>query len=751
MKKIVGRVLLSYMFIYILIGCNGITEQNSINRIYNTKVNKKGPVLGYSATSGVILLSVDGAYFKDLNKNGELDKYEDWRLSGKERAKDLVSQMTNEQIAGLMLYGDHQNLDNDSLTGRHKHLMDLEIRHILIDHVPNPDAAAIWNNNAQAYVEAKGLGIPLNNSSDPRHTSDGSEGINGGAGGQISLWPEGLGMAATFNPEFIKLFGHIAAQEYRALGITTALSPQIDLGTEPRWFRITGSFGEDPQLSADMAQAYIDGFQTSFGKDEIKDGWGYNSVNCMVKHWPGGGPVESGRDAHFRFGKLAVYPGNNFQEHFIPFTEGAFNLKGKTQKASSVMPYYTICFNQDTMYGENVGNSFSKYMITDLLRDKYDYDGVVCTDWHIMGGRKWGVERLKKTERFYKSLMAGVDQIGGENSPKRLLQAFQIGIEEHGEKVMRERIEQSAARLLCNIFQVGLFENPYLNPEASAKIVGNPEFVKKGYKAQLKSIVMLKNKDSVLPVKKDKVVYIPKVYTSRGKDHMGKVIHESYDYPVNIELVKKYFSVTEDASKADVALVFVKGPIPGLGFDRGGEGYIPISLQYGSYTAEYARATSIAPEKLEDPINTNRSYKGKTITVSNSADLKTILDTKKAMGSKPVIVSLALTNPAVVSEFEKDVQGLLVSFGVQSMALLDILSGKAAPSGLLPVQMPANMKTVEEQKEDVPHDMECHIDSEGNKYDFAFGLSWKGVINDSRTVKYKISQTRSFLMQKEQD
>ncbi|MBD0333244.1 MAG: glycoside hydrolase family 3 C-terminal domain-containing protein, partial [Chitinophagaceae bacterium] len=162
-----------------------------------------------------------------------------------------------------------------------------------------------------------------------------------------------------------------------------------------------------------------------------------------------------------------------------------------------------------------------------------------------------------------------------------------------------------------------------------------------------------------------------------------------------------------------------------------------ISLQYGSYTAKHARAQSIAAgDSVVDPTITNRSYKDKTVTATNSTDLKTILDTKAAMGGKPVIVSLALLNPAIVAEFEKEVQGIIASFGVQDQALLDIISGAAMPSGLLPVQMPANMKTVEEQNEDVPHDMECHVDSEAHKYDFAFGLNWNGVIKDARTIKY---------------
>lgn len=744
--------------------------------------NPAGPTLGYSSLSGVKILTVNGLPFKDLNKNGKLDRYEDWRLSVEERAKDLAGKLSVEQIAGLMLYSGHQAVPAAprgfgaatyggkpfpesgaqafELSDQQKgFLTDDNLRHVLVTRVQSPEVAARWNNNVQALVEGQGLGIPANNSSDPRHNAVASAEYNFGAGGTISMWPEALGLAATFDPALVQRFGSIAAKEYRALGIATALSPQVDLGTEPRWNRLNGTFGEDPQLSADMARAYIDGFQTSTGKAEIKGGWGFGSVNAMVKHWPSGGPEEGGRDGHFAYGKFAVYPGNNFQTGLTPFIDGAFKLAGKTGKAAAVMPYYTISFNQDKKYGENVGNGFSKYIITDLLRKKYGYDGVVCTDWLITGdegkgpdvfaGKPWGVEKLSVAERHYKVLMAGVDQFGGNNAAGPVLEAYQMGVKEHGEKWMRQRFEGSAVRLLRNMFQVGLFENPYLNPDSSTQTVGKPEYMNAGYGAQLKSIVLLKNKSKVLPLKKGITVYIPKRTTPAGRDWFGNVTPEKVDYPVNMELVKKYFNVTDDPASADVAIVFAKGPNGGVGYDKedktnGGNGYVPISLQYGPYTAEHAREQSIAAgDPVIDPEVTNRSYKGKTVTASNHAELKTIIDTRAAMKGKPVIVSLALSAPAVVAEFEKEVQGIIASFGVQDQALLDILSGMAEPSALLPIQMPANMKTVELQHEDVPHDMEVHVDSEGHKYDFAFGLNWKGVIKDKRTQKYKKGTTKA--------
>lgn len=743
--------------------------------------NKQGAVLGYSLSSGVKIISINGLAFKDLNRNGKLDIYEDWRLPADTRAKDLASRMSVAQIAGLMLYSAHQAIPSvpkgfgagtyngkpiqesganawDVSDQQKAFLLKDNVRHVLVTRVQSAEVAAKWNNAVQSLIEGEGLGIPANNSSDPRNGVVASTEYNAGAGGSISMWPEELGLAATFSPSLVENFGHTAAKEYRALGITTALSPQVDLATEPRWSRVHGTFGEDPLLSADMSRAYIDGFQTSLGSDEIKNGWGYASVNAMVKHWPGGGPEEGGRDAHFAYGKFAVYPGNNLPAHLRPFTEGAFRLNGKTRSASALMPYYTISYGRDIANRENVGNGYSKYLITDLLRRQYHYDGVVCTDWlvtadegkspDVFAGKSWGVEKLSVAERHYKVLMAGVDQFGGNNDAGPVLEAYQMGVKEHGEPFMRRRFEQSAVRLLRNIFQVGLFENPYVDPAVSSKTVGRSDYMKAGFDAQLKSVVLVKNKGSVLPIAKTKTVYIPKQFTPGARGWFGDVTPEKLDYPVNRELVKKYFNVTDDPAMADIAIVFARGPILNVGYDKedrskGGNGYIPISLQYGPYTADLARKQSMAAgDPVVDPAITNRSYYGKRVTAANYKELQTILDTKAAMKGKPVIVSLSLANPVVVAEFEKDIEGLIINFGVQDQALLEIIAGKAEPSGLLPVQMPADMKTVETQLEDLPHDMRPYKDSQGHLYDFAFGMNWKGVINDERTKKYAVSKAK---------
>ena len=753
------------------------TKTTITEGIYKIKVNEQ-ITLAYATESGVKIILKDGLPFKDLNKNAVVDVYEDWRLDVNTRAKDLASKMSVEQIAGLMLYSGHQSIPmppagmfkasyggkafaesgakpSDLTDQQIEFLKKDNLRHVLVTSLASPEAAAIWNNNVQKLVEGIGMGIPANNSSDPRNGANKEAEYNAGSGGAISQWPEELGLAATFDPNITLQFGSIASKEYRALGIATALSPQIDLATEPRWNRFVGTFGEDPNLATDMSRAYVDGFQTSPQSIKAYDGWGNYSVNAMVKHWPSGGPEEGGRDAHFAYGKFAVYPGNNFQMHLRTFTEGAFKLNGSTKKAAAVMPYYTISYNQDTKNGENVGNGYSKYLVTDLLRNKYGYDGVVCTDWLVTAnegpkpdmfmGKSWGTEKLSVAERHYKVLMAGVDQFGGNNDAKPVLEAYAMGVKEYGEAFMRKRFEQSAVRLLLNIFRVGLFENPYVDPNETKVIVGKPEFMKAGYDAQLKSIVLIKNQNKTLPIAKGKTVYVPKRTTPAGLNFFGAPVPEKTEYPVNIELIKRYYTVTDDPTKADFAMVFIKSPISG-GYSRadreaGGNGYVPISLQLKDYTAVDAREHSIAAgDPVIDSTITDRSYKGKTSKSNSYPDLNTILETKKAMNGKPVIVSVALTNPMVFGEFEKEVDAIVGEFGVQIDAQMDIVSGIVEPSGLLPMQMPINMSVVEKQFEDVPHDMTPYKDAQGNVYDFGFGLNWKGVIQDARTKKYAVKK-----------
>ena len=741
---------------------------------YMLVTQSRGADLGYCPESGISLLERDGFVFKDLNRNGELDVYEDWRRPLGERAENLAALLSIDEIAGLMLYSEHQAVPTDSAgywsstyngvslsrsglphsaisDKQKKFLSEDNLRAVLLVRAESPRIAAEWNNNLQAFCEGIGHGIPVNISSDPRHEAEAFAEFNAGSGGKISQWPCQLGLAATFDPELVREFGRVASSEYRALGIATALSPQADLGTEPRWFRFYGTFGEDPILARDMVKAYVDGFQTSEGKDRIEGAWGYESVNCMTKHWPGGGSGEGGRDAHYCFGKYSVYPGNDLEEQLVPFLGGAFALNGGTDCTSAIMPYYTISYNIDPS-GRNVGNSYSSYIVNDLLREKYGYDGVVCTDWAITHdyqkvedatGKCWGYENATEAERHFAVLEAGVDQFGGNNEKQPVLDAYRLWVDKYGEASAQERFRKSARRLLMNMFRTGLFDNPYVDPARTESLVGCPEYMAKGFNAQLRSVVMLKNRNAALPQARRAKVWFPMIHKRPSKGFFGNANgSDTWEYPMDTALVARYFDLAATPEEADFAFVYANEPQGGHGYDvadrdAGGNGYVPISLQYGDYTASSARSESIAGGDPLEP-SSNRSYRGKTVTTSNIGDMEAVMEARRVMGDKPVIVAVSVLRPFVPAEIEPYADGLLLAINVQHQAVLEIVSGAFEPQGLLPMQLPASMDTVEKQCEDRPHDMECYRDSEGNVYDFAFGMNWSGVISDDRVKHYAL-------------
>lgn len=752
-------------------GCSqeyAVTEHEG----YSVLSQKRGPALGYS---DVEILYQDGHAFKDHNRNGSLDIYEDWRNTPAERAEDLVKQMPVEYLSGMLTNGHTVNVPgyaSMSVSGilyngkpfqesgadpwavcdkLIKAINDFDTRQILMAHSESPTTSARWNNEVQKLCEAAPYGIPSCNSSDPRNEIKATDEYNAGSGGICSQWPTPLGLAATFDTDVITDFANTVKKEYRAIGFGTALSPQADLATDPRWRRNPGTFGENPQLVADLSRAYIDAFQTTDNKKlRIEDGWGHESINCMVKHWPAGGAGEGGRDAHISIGKYAVFPGKNLKLGMDTFKKGAFELDGPTGSAAAVMPYYTVSWDQDPS-GENVGNSYNKYIIDSLLRKTYGFEGIVCTDWGIVPdynmdpltthGKCYGVEDMTIGERIFKILDAGVDQMGGSVFADQIMQAYDIWVEKYGEDSARRRWEASAKRILTGFFRIGIFENPYVDPENADKVLNDPELHAKGELAQRKSVVMVKNNSEALPLAEKAKVYvplrnIPGIYSMTGRQKKAPYI----GYSVDTAEVAKRYTIVDTPEEADFALVAITEPEGGIGYskkdvEKGGNGYLPISLQYSPYTAEHARETSIAGG---DPAEgfTNRSYKGKTLCVENSTDLDLVRDTKASMGDKPVVVILSTTRP-VVMEFEPWADAILVAFGVRSSAYLDIITGAFEPYGLLPMQFPADMKTVEEQFEDTPHDITPYLDACGNRYDFAFGMNWNGPIEDARTARYR--------------
>jgi len=740
---------------------------------FNIIENEGGKTLGYDPESGVKIIEKDGFAFKDLARTGELLPYEDWRLSPEERADDLARRLSVEQIAGLMCFSAHQFNVASEVNEEQSAFLDKHLRSVLnscgMRGVDNATQIS-WANAMQRYVERKEFGIPCYFASDPRN------------GQGTADWPGNLSLAATFDPELAKTAAKCISRELRDLGVTCFLAPQVDLATEPRWWRNSGTFGEDPALSRDVVRAFCDGLQSTYGENGEDLGWGADSVTAMAKHWTGEGASEGGREGHMEGGKYAVYPNGNFEASLIPFVDGAFSLEGKTGMANSIMSSYTAAWTEDGSLGEVVGSSYSEYKINELLRKRYGFKGVVCTDWMVLneGNRAngWGeyIERKDVTpgERAFLAIMAGVDQMGGCSNPQVLIDAYNFGCEKVGKEKMDEAFAVSAQRLLQGYFLTGLFENPYLDEAAALADCNSADKQAAALDAQTKAVVMLKNENGAIKPHENRMkVYMPALYEAphRTFNHvMGLMTAEAkVSYPISLEQAEKYFDVVTDKVEGteitrltmdelkgiDMILIPVKAPdnsFPQDGRDPENMEFVPKTAQYRPYIADgpYVRKVSIAGNTLEDGTRENRSYFGRQAITTNEEQLDQILEMAakaKELGV-PSVAAVFTGAPMCFHEFEPEVDGIVVTFSGASMygganasseALARIVAGVTEPSALLPLQMPKDMDDIERQAEDTPRDMECYTDSVGHKYDFAYGLNYAGVINDERVKAYSVA------------
>jgi beta-glucosidase len=617
-----------------------------------TKTNQSNNLVKQQSS---LVKQADGFAYRDLNKNGELDVYEDPRQPVEARVEDLLSQMTLEEKAGtLFINGSVVNEDGSIeekegtpgfARGAKSQMTDQWMTHFNLWQIPEPAVVAAWYNNLQKFAETTRLGIPVTIASDPRNHF--SNTIFSMAARGFSQWCETPGFGALDDPDLVRQFAEIAREEYLAVGMRVALHPQIDLATEPRWPRISGTFGEDAEVSARLVQAYIEGFQGP----EL----GPYSVACMTKHFPGGGPQNEGLDPHFEFQKGQIYPGDNFDYHLIPF-EAAIQAK-----TASIMPYYGIPVDQTD---ENVAMAYNKTVITTLLREKYGFKDVVCTDWGLvtdrtMGNfqwpaRAWGVEHLSEAERVLKILDAGVDQFGGESRPDLVLELVKKGL------LSEERIDQSVRLLLRQKFVLGLFDNPFVDESRIPQVFGSPESVAAGLDSQSRAMTLLKNRDDLLPISSQTKIFVKNMDAS---------------------IAAEYAQVVENPEEADFAILRLETP------------WVPIDTPN-----EFARGFHHGDLDFKEPVKS---------------------EILALLGSTPTIVVIYLDRPAVIPEISDAAQALLTDYGASDQAVLDVIFGKVKPQGKLPFELPSSMEAVRNQKADLPHD------SENPLYPFGFGLSYK--------------------------
>jgi len=642
----------------------------ALNNPVMSQNKTKQPRLGVRT---VKLITVDGLMFKDLNKNGKLDKYEDWRLSNEERSRDLISKMTVEEKVGFMLISttrlkndwsfetpkskeaitsdfNEEDLIQDinmfthkplplpmmMAAGTTKAITQFHLRHFILRANVSARMTAEWANKLQALSESDGLGIPSIIASNPRNhiTKDASIGLSVGQT-VFSTWPGELGLAAMRDLKLTREFADIARQEWAAVGLRKGYMYMADLATEPRWQRIEGTFGENADWVAKMMTEVILGFQ---GKKLYA-----GSVALTTKHFPGGGAAVGGQDPHFDWGKKEHFPGGMFKNNLIPFKAA---IEAGT---SSIMPYYSI--PTDTKY-EEIAYAYNKGVIQDLLRGEMGFKGIINSDTGPIEMMPWGAEDLTISERYKRTLEAGVNIYSGTADPAKLLEVVNSGA------VDMKLIDNSVFRLLMEKFELGLFENPYVDEDAAEKIVGNTEFQKKADLAFRKSIVLLRNQHKALPLKAKTKVYFESYFQSKGTADPNKVF-DTANHAYDLEFVKT-------PEEADVILLWITPGAKSL-FDSDGS---PLFLSLSK----------------------------------NAVDVNYI---NELAAKKPTILAVNYTNPWVIDEIynkdtEKNFKGVFATFGTSTDALLDVVTGRFNPSGKMPFSTPVSEDKAQNQKSDVP-------------------------------------------------
>ena len=625
------------------------------------------PKLGYRSAK---ILKKGPFEFKDLNQNGKIDAYENWRLPTALRVKDLIQKMTLEEKIGFMLIsttrlaGDFSFQQNApkaeisngfneedlvqsmnmfskkplpypmlSAAGTTKGVQQNQLRHFILRANTSAKIMAEWSNNLQALCENSRLGIPAIVASNPRNhvTTDASIGLSVGKT-VFSTWPGELGLAAMRDLKLTREFAEMAGKEWASVGLRKAYMYMADLATEPRWQRIEGTFGEDADLAANITREIVLGFQgTKLGP---------GSVALTTKHFPGGGPQVEGHDPHFVWGQDQHYPGKMFDYHLKPFQAAV------DAGTSSIMPYYAKPIG--TEY-EEIAFAYNKAIIKDLLRGKMGFKGIINSDTGPIEMMPWGVENLTILERYQKAIDCGVDIFSGSADPALLLETVKKGM------VSEERINESISRLLKEKFDLGLFENPYVDVEVAIKTVGNADFQAKADVAMRKSIVLLRNDAKTIPVAPKTKVYFESYFDDGRTKTPARIIKPTVN--------KWDFEFVDSKEAADVIVCWL---IPNMG-----------SL-----------------------FNTKE---GQAIELELSKNKVEVAKINEMTAAKPTIVVINFTSPWVIEEIDKgNLKTLMATFGNTPEAILDLVSGTFKPTGKLPFSIPKSKEAVLQNQSDVP-------------------------------------------------
>lgn len=695
--------------------------------------NENGPDIGVT-TCGVIVR--DGLYFKDMDNSGELAPYKDWRLSPEERAKDMVAHLRLDQQAGLVLNTlfntpvaptraaatgadgklemskiyKHHDPDEKPIPGPLPGMtMSIDDADVLDKHITagvyrgdmhcEAGMVALYHNAGTQMLEYEackgGVAIPYSLHTNP---------INIG-------YPDSLGIGAAVlgdgNADFVYEMADTDRKMMKAEGLHIMYGPQVDVATDPRWPRTNGTYGERTDVTSDITEALIKGYQN--GDDGLNEG----SVVLTVKHFPGDAPSENGFEPHVPIGQWRIYrtPGSMEKYHLPPF-QRAFD-----HKASSIMPDYSRIaadgravpqtYRGEVTSTEAVPSAYSKELLTDLARNKMGFDGYINSDSGITSVQIYGVEDLTVPQRYAKAISAGTDVIGGNTDPENIIKAVEEGL------LPKADLDRASYNRLLSLFRTKRVDNPYLDPDQAdqARQDNFDGAKKKAYEANQKAVVLVKNHGGVLPLAKEKKVCI---VTFKGVDSgfakmaqaMGAGLgsanaDEALRKTLAEAFEKKGYTVVATPEEADVLYLHVW----------------PISNGVVFY--QFAMPVIEMGEIVTDERETNKSQKktGKQVTVTTLKDVEKIrelADAIHARGGK-VVGTCVVNNPWLLDKLEPYCDALTIQYTVSTVALnnalnaqVDVISGDFAPTGKLSLTMvsdPAVIAITEQEIDGVVHEI----------------------------------------------
>lgn len=733
--------------------------------------NQNGPLIGV-ISKGVI--EQDGLYFKDINGDGKLSVYKDWRCTPKERAQSLAKELSVEEKIGLLFINswkmgmcqedksavDETGLLDEKIVEKEESIFNAEktygttytikeqgIRHMILRSNPKPEELADWINELNRVAEECGHAIPVLVVSNSRNENGELVFGMNDAAGTFATWPGTLGIAAAIKGDSIEIIDEFAdciRKEWNAVGMKKGYMYMADVVTDPRWQRTYGTFGEDGALISDIFDHLVPRVQGS------TEGVTTEGVAMTVKHFPGGGARENGFDPHYRQGQWNVYQTeDSLRKYHLPAFETAIK-----NHACSIMPYYAKPAKEKSapQFDKNgnpvpmkpVGFAFNQFFLQDLLKEQMGFDGYINSDSGITNKMAWGVEDLDIPERIALAVHTGVDLISGSLDVESAKEAYQRGQNGYyttqGHKVPEgytieeitlndEVLTKAVERTLAEQFALGVFDNPYRKPEEAKRIVDEKSDWECAYDVHKKSVVLLKNENSTLPLTKDKLegkkVYVEAFFQSQEEaDKQTESLRKMF--------AEENVSLTENHEEADY-LVFFVSPKSGAYFNAT-KGYLELDICDGKQVVDVD----------DEGCPTDTTHEETTVAGINR--MQEMAKQANNRGAK-VISNVNITLAWIMGNVESCSDVLLAGFDTYPAATIEVILGKFAPVGKLPLTLPKDDSVLKVNEQGVcvspndvpgydkdkymPEEMKdengkayAYRDSAGNYYEMNFGLSF---------------------------